>query len=212
MESLLERLKYSYCEKRYVKKIMDAYHFTTTTWGTKLNLSDVTIPPKAYSDQAMQQILSFIKDYLLTKGIENIALRCSVVCIELHNILKENFMVDSIVTSGYLKINKKNYFYADRSAIVSQFGKNGIKLKHHVWLIIGEYIIDPTLMSSLYIANPNFFSEETLERNAVIFYKYKYSKIKIENENYEHKPLFLGKQFYDYTKYGYTEYTIAQNH
>lgn len=210
--ALIRGFKLLLFRKRYSQRFTEAYQFTKDKFGQQLNLSDVVIPTKEYDCQIMKVILATITDYLCSKGVDNIAFHCSIVCVDIHNILKDKFDINAIVTSGYITINNKKRFYVDKAEIVFQFGRREIHLKHHVWLTVGPYIIDPTLMSSIFIVNPNAFAINTFQKNGVIFYKYKNEKIMIENDSYKYMPLFVGKQYYDHTTYCHRLFVTHYDH
>ena len=185
----------------YFKLLTKANRFTIKEWGKFLKSSEVVFPPIKYDDEKIQMILSIIQDYVCSKGgVENIALKCNLICIEIHELLKTEYNIHSIVTSGYYLLNGKKSFYINKNKIITQFGKSGVKLEHHVWLTIGDYVIDPTLMFSIYWVNPCYFSKQTFIEHMIIFYRYESGSIVIENDTYEYIPQFVGKSYYVHTQ------------
>ena len=208
----IRSFKFLFFRKRYAQRLTEAYAFTKDKFGEKLNLSDIVIPIKEYDIQSMNVLLSAIIDYLNSKDLDEIAFNCSIVCIDIQNLLKEKFDVNAIVTSGYITRNNRKRYYVNRAEIIFQFGKSKMYLKHHVWLTVGAYIVDPTLMASIFTINPDAFSINTFQKNGVIFYKHKDEKIRIENDSYGYMPLFVGKQYYAQTSYCSRLFVTALDH
>ena len=72
-----------------------------------------------------------------------------IVCMEIHDRLKSQYNIDSIVTSGDCRLNGNKIWSATRRQLLAQFGHRVPTMSHHVWLTIGEYIIDPTIMTTI---------------------------------------------------------------
>ena len=83
-------------------------------------------------------------------------------------------------------------------------------MSHHVWLTIGEYIIDPTIMTTIRQKKRELFSNNIYEVTHMIFLcKHKHKTMRLENVILEYKPRLVGCEFYEHTQYGIPVFSIS---
>lgn len=208
LKILFIRIKNStriYCRKSYIASLEEAYNFTVRRFGCKFKLSDVHFPVEkdTLNDNNLPEVFSCIVDYIREQGESNIAFRCNIVCMEIHDRLKSQYNINSIVTSGDCWLNGHEIWSTTRKQLLTQFGHTIPTMSHHVWLTIGEYIIDPTIMTTIRQKKRQLFSNDIYDATYMIFLcKYRHRAMRLENVVFEYKPRLVGREFYEHTQYG----------
>ena len=155
--------------KNYITSLEEAYYFTVRKFGHKLTLSDVHFPIKQCPLDDLRTAVSFIDSYIREQGEFNIALRCNIVCMDIHDKLKSKYNIDSIITSGDLRLNGRAIWTTTRKQLATQFGHTIPVMSHHVWLTIGELIIDPTVLFTIRQRSPHLLSKAIYDETHMIF-------------------------------------------
>ena len=157
--------------RSYTASLEGAYDFTVRNFGHQFKLPDVRFPVDKDTLNAndLPEVFSCIVDYIEEQGESNIAFRCNIVCMEIHDRLKSQYNIDSIVTSGDCRLNGNKIWSATRRQLLAQFGHRVPTMSHHVWLTIGEYIIDPTIMTTIRQKKRELFSNNIYEVTHIIF-------------------------------------------
>lgn len=189
--------------KNYITSLEEAYYFTVRKFGHKLTLSDVHFPIEQRPLDDLRTAVSFIDSYIREQGEFNIALRCNIVCMDIHDKLKSKYNIDSIITSGDLRLNGRAIWTTTRKQLATQFGHTIPVMSHHVWLTIGEFIIDPTVLFTIRQRSPHLLSKAIYDETHMIFLcEYKYRTMYLGNLSFEYKPRLVGREFYEHTRYG----------
>lgn len=198
--------------RSYTASLEGAYDFTVRNFGHQFKLPDVRFPVDKDTLNAndLPEVFSCIVDYIEEQGESNIAFRCNIVCMEIHDRLKSQYNIDSIVTSGDCRLNGNKIWSATRRQLLAQFGHRVPTMSHHVWLTIGEYIIDPTIMTTIRQKKRELFSNNIYEVTHMIFLcKHKHKTMRLENVILEYKPRLVGCEFYEHTQYGIPVFSIS---
>mgnify|MGYP006955730997 CR=1 FL=1 len=200
-------------DKSYIASLEEAYNFTARKFGHKIKLSDVHFPIGQYTLDDFKKVVPFIADYVKRQGEFNIALRCNIVCMDIHDKLKSKYNIDSIVTSGDFWLSGRKIWSTTGTQLTTQFEHTIPTMSHHVWLTVGEYIIDPTIMMTIRQRIPNLFSDAVYDETHMIFLcKYSGRAMYINNILFEYKPRLVGQEFYKYTHYGIPVFSILSDY
>ncbi len=196
--------------KNYIASLEEAYYFTIRKFGHKLTLSDVHFPVWQCPLDDLRTAVSFIDSYVREQGESNMALRCNIVCMDIHDKLKSKYNIDSIITSGDLRLNGRTIWTATGKRLAAQFGHTIPVMSHHVWLTVGEFIIDPTVLFTIRQRNPYLLPEAIYGETHMIFLcEYKYRTVHLGNVSFEYRPRLVGREFYEHTRYGTPSLSIS---
>lgn len=177
----------------YLDSLLEADLFTTCKQGAIS--SDLHLGLKACDNRKMRVVLNIIEDFLAPLSLNLVALKCCPICVAIHDKLAKHDL-NSIITTGYILLNGEDLFHTNREGLIDQLERNICPKEFHVWLTVGDYIIDPTYMATIYSINHKVYSEQTFCENAIIIHKYDNHPFKLENDTLEYIPQFTGKYFY----------------
>lgn len=137
----------------YLTLLTEAHDFTVrhlhggnTSYVTGLHL-------EKYDDASIREAYSFVQEIFSELSPSDVVNKCLPICLAINDLLNRNHF-QSILTTGYTLLgNREKEYYTDRDELVRVFTNltGAMTADFHVWLTVGNYIIDPTYMVSAYV-------------------------------------------------------------
>jgi hypothetical protein len=157
------RQKYNSIMKRiWSHKVYDySYNFNQALINTtKLGLAPISgfeINSIEFSSEKRQELINVILHKIYTienMNIEDLALKCFFMSIQLQKFLKDNFEINSVLTTGNVYVNKLQIHYEDYSVLKKRLKNKQFDdpIKFHSWLTLENLdVIDITFAPNVWI-------------------------------------------------------------
>lgn len=180
---------------------MDAAFTFTKQMG--LSSKDVKIEKTLISIENI--IDCVLKEFYIRRGEELIDFtnKCYQKSIQVHSFLLDKMKISSILTTGNVYKNGKQYYHESKDIISSRVKSSNEHSipRFHTWLTIGDYIVDFVLKPSEWYAE---IKEGKLIENEYL-YKAAFRNHIANNlgSEFSYEPLFLGIDYFNKVKFKY---------
>jgi len=179
-----------------------SYNFNKALKNTeKLGLapiSDFEINSIEFSFEKKQELINIILHQIYTvekMNIEDLALKCFFISIQLQKFLKDNFKINSVLTTGNVYVNKLQIHYEEYSFLKERLKSKQFNdpIKFHSWLTLENLdVIDITLAPNMWI--DSMISGTELRRED--YEKIAWVQTKEVNKNGAvYEPKIVGKEY-----------------
>lgn len=140
------------------------------------------------------------------KQLETIAFNCLDVCLYVQSVLYTKFGINSLLISGNLIIDNESLYSITKDKIREMHGKNNKQLPMHVWLSVGNYIIDPSILTTLLfskqtIVNSKLEDKVILQNYLVACFELGSHKCCLSGMEFLYIPLLVGNKYYQDTSF-----------
>ena len=145
----------------YLTLLTEAHDFTVRNLYGGTSHCTTGLYLKQYDDASMREACKLVQEVFSELGPADVVDKCLPVCLAVNDLLDRNHF-QSILTTGYTLLgNREKEYYTDRNDLVRQFTSltGTMTADFHVWLTVGNYIMDPTYMVSAYVHQYHSYPE-----------------------------------------------------
>ncbi|MBW9280278.1 hypothetical protein [Bacteroides fragilis] len=183
----------------YLTLLTEAHDFTVRNLYGKTASCDTDLHLKKYDDASIREACKFVQDMLSSVHPLFIVNKCHFICLGANKLLLEKHF-QPILTTGYILLNHcEKEYYTDREELFRQLKgiQHPMKLKYHAWLTLGDYIIDPTYITTHRVLNPEAYPMRDSYDNRMIFFKHTAGLFEFDNGTLEYIPQLTGTSLLD---------------
>lgn len=181
----------------YLTLLTEAHAFTMRNLHRRTASCDTGLPLKKYDDATMQVVFGLVQDMLHQVHPGFIANKCHFICLGANALLLQNGF-HPILTTGYILLDHlEKEYYTGREELLKQFEgiQVSMELNYHVWLTVGDYIIDPTYITTHRIPDPQAYPIQPSYDNKMIFFKHASCFFEFDGGTLEYIPQLTGDLF-----------------
>lgn len=182
------------CRTDYLTLLTEAHEFTLRNFYGETSCNSIGLRLKQYDDASIREACKSVQTMLAAVHPSFICNKCLFICLGVNRLLLDrNFR--PILTTGYVLLNySEKEYYTDRKELLRQFKdiQHPMNLQFHVWLTIGEYIMDPTYITTHCILNPDTYPRQDSYDNKIVLFKHTSELFKFGNNTLEYIPQLTG--------------------
>ncbi|WP_270653289.1 hypothetical protein [Phocaeicola plebeius] len=187
------------CKTDYLTRLTEAYDFTVRNLhgGDASYTSGLHL--KQYDDASIREAYKLVQDMLAAVHPFFICNKCHFICLGVNRLLRDNHF-HPVLTTGYILLNHwEKEYYTNRKELFEQLKGilHPMKLQYHVWLTLGDYIIDPTYITTHLILNPGTCPQRESYDNRIILFKHTDGAFEYGNDILEYIPQLTGTSLFE---------------
>lgn len=179
----------------YLTLLTEAHDFTVRNLYEEASSYDTDLHLKKYDDASIRKACTLMQDIFSELAPSDVVNKCLPICLTINDLLNRNHF-QSILTTGYTLINhKEKEYYTDRYELVRLFTNltGPMTTDFHVWLTVGNYIIDPIYMVSAYFHQLHSYPQSS----QAIIRKYEELPLRFGECTVDYIPQITGTRLYN---------------
>lgn len=185
--------------EQYYRFNMEAAFAFTKHMG--LSIKDINIEKPLIAIESI--IDCILEEFYIIRGetLIDFTNKCYQKSIEIQSFLLDKMKINSILTTGNVYKNGKQYYHENKDIISSRIKSSNEHPipRFHTWLTIGDHIVDFVLKPSEWYAE---IKEGKIIKNENL-YKVAYRVHIANNLNPYYEPVFLGIDYFNKVRFKY---------
>lgn len=184
----------------YLVRLTEAHAFTLRSLHGETASCNTGLHLEKYDDASIREACKSVQNMLSAVHPFFICNKCHFICLGANKLLLNNHF-RPILTTGYILLNHcEKEYYTDREELFKQLKEiqHPMKLRYHVWLTLGDYIIDPTYITTHRVLNSKAYPMQDSYDNRMILFKHTAGLFEFDNSTLEYIPQFTGASLLDH--------------
>lgn len=184
----------------YLTLLTEAHDFTVRNLYGGTSHCTIGLCLKQYDDASIREACKLVQNMLAAVHPFFICNKCHFICLGANKLLLNNHF-QPVLTTGYILLNHcEKEYYTDREELFKQLKgiQRPMKLQYHVWLTLGDYIIDPTYITTHRILNPDTYPQQESYDNRIILFKHTAGLFEFGNDTLEYIPQLTGASLFEH--------------